>query len=88
MPVTEQGLVLPRRTHCPDRVTAVAVAAAVHGDVGVARTEGEAHRDVRAARVERTRPVEAADPDLTVPARVGSRQEEREGELRNTLSFL
>ena len=56
LPVTEQRLVLRSRTHGTHTLTAVAAAVA---HFVIVRTEAEAPRVVRVARVERTRPVEA-----------------------------
>ena len=57
VPVMEQRLFLPRRTHWSDRLAVAAAAVVAHADV--ARIEVEEPRVVRAAGVERTRPVAA-----------------------------
>ena len=57
LPVTEQRLVLPRRTHWSDRLTTAAIVAA---HMATVRIKVEVPRAARVVRVERTRPVAAA----------------------------
>ena len=71
--MTEQGLVLTR-THCSDRKS---IGAEVAAHVAPVRTEAEAPRAERAARVERTRPVEAdAAVEIAIFVEASGGQEE------------